>query len=596
MTDRNPPSASLGELVVDRQVLPIHLEALHAGRGHAVGVGVVQREGRKLLEQNLLGLLVDLVGLIGALRGGGLGAQLVELGVLVVAVVRTVAVGGRGGVQLVEVVLRGRVVWLPAGAEGALDGAVGHVVTEFLEGRNRVGGHVDAQGVLHGVHHGVEDRLRNAVGVVGEGELAVVVGDGLGLGPQFLGLLRVVLQVLAALEGVGVARGERGGEFDGRGAQTVEHLLADGAAVDGHGQRLTAELTFLGVGLPVFQRCRDGEGLAHGAGLAVRLDRRVGLEGLGSGGRDGVQHVEVAGLDVGVCGLVIGVDLEGHTVVLHHFVALVGVVLDEFDLLVVAPGLELVRTVADRLLAEGLRILVEGFRQRGESAVADLDGEHGVRLVQVDGELVVVDDLEAFELLVALEVLGVLQLVEALDGGEERGALLRVLGVGDVAPGLGEGFGGHWGAVSELPAALDLDVELGAVVIGLDGLGDFVLRVALRVVGNQTGEQQVDRDAAAGLVGVARDERVLRFGIVCGDDVGTLVSGGATVGRAATAEQHTECACGRSESQSFLLHGIHILLIHYFQSRKALFKKKAGVNTVASTSVFVLMVGSLSLD
>lgn len=100
----------------------------------------------------------------------------------------------------------------------------------------------------------------------------------------------------------------------------------------------------------------------------------------------------------------------------------------------------------------------------------------------------------------------------------------------------------------------------------------------------------------AGLVAVARDERVLRFGIVCGDDVGTLVSGGVTVGRAATAEQHAECACGRSESQSFLLHGIHILLIHYFQSRKTLLKKKAGVNTVASTSVFVLMVGSLSLD
>ena len=49
-------------------------------------------------------------------------------------------------------------------------------------------------------------------------------------------------------------------------------------------------------------------------------------------------------------------------------------------------------------------------------------------------------------------------------------------------------------------------------------------------------------------------------------------------------------------SSSFLLHGIHILLIHYFQSRKTLLKKKAGVNTVASTSVFVLMMGSLSLD
>ncbi len=386
------------------------------------------------------------------------------------------------------------------------------------------------------------------------------MGDGLGLGPQFLGLLRVVLQVLAALEGVGVARGERGGEFDCRSAQAVEHLLADGAAVDGHGQRLAAELAFLGVGLPVFQRRRDSEGLAHGTGLVVRLDGGVGLEGLGGRGRDGVHHVEVAGLDVGVRGLVIGVDLEGHAVVLRHVVALVGVVLDELDLLVVAPGLELVRTVADRLLAEGLRILVEGFRQRGEGEVADLDGEHGVGLVQVDGELVVVDDLEAFELLVALEVLGVLQLVEALDGGEERGALLGVLGVGHVAPRLGEGFGGHRGAVGELPAALDLDVELGAVVVGRDGFGDFVLRVALRVEGHQTREQQVAGDAAAGLIGVARDERVLRFGIVGGDDVLAVIRRSSVVGRSATAQQHAESACRGDERQSLPLHIVLLLL------------------------------------
>ena len=37
-------------------------------------------------------------------------------------------------------------------------------------------------------------------------------------------------------------------------------------------------------------------------------------------------------------------------------------------------------------------------------------------------------------------------------------------------------------------------------------------------------------------------------------------------------------AHARSESKSFLLHGIHILLIHYFQSRKTLLKKKAGVS------------------
>ena len=438
----------------------------------------------------------------------------------------------------------------------------------------------------------------STIGVVGEGEL--VIGgpraDGVGLRPQFLGLLLVVLQVAGALEGIGVARGQRGGEVGGRGAGAVEHLLADVLAVDGHGDGLATQGAFLGVGFEVLQLGRDGELLDDGAGLVVGLYGGVLLEGLGGGGRDGLHHVEGTGLDVGVGGLILGVDLEGHAVVLGDAVALVVGVLHQHDLVVVVPGLELVRAVADRLLAEGLRILEEGFRQRSECGVADLDGEHGVGTVQVDGEFMVVDDLQALELFVALELVSILELVVALDGGEEGGAELGVLGVGRVAPCLGEGFGGHRGAVGELPTILELDGVLGGVIVGLDGLRHFVGGIALGVEGNQTCEQQVERLAAAGLVAVARDERVLRFGIVCGDDVGTLISGGVTVGRAATAEQHAECACGRSESQSFLLHGIHILLIHYFQSRKTLFKKKAGVNTVASTSVFVLMAGSLSLD
>ena len=429
----------------------------------------------------------------------------------------------------------------------------------------------------------------STIGVVGEGEL--VIGgpraDGVGLRPQFLGLLLVVLQVAGTLKGIGVARGQRGCEVGGRGAGAVEHLLADVLAVDGHGNGLATQGAFFGTGLEMLHIGRNSELLNDGAGLVVRLDGGVLLEGLGGGGRDGLHHVEGTGLDVGVGGLILGVDLEGHAVVLGDAVALVVGVLHQHDLVVVVPRLELVRAVADRLLAEGLRILEEGFRQRGERGIADLDGEHRIGLVQIDGEFLIIDDLQTLELFITLELVSVLQRVIALDGGEEGGAELGVLGVGRVAPCLGEGFGGHRGAVGKLPTILELDGVLGGVIVSFDGFRNLIGGIAFGIKRNQTCEQQVERLAAAGLVAVARDERVLRFGIVCGDDVGTLVSGGATVGRAAPAEQHTECACGRSESQSFLLHGIHILLIHYFQSRKTLFKKKAGVNTVASTSVFV---------
>ena len=415
-----------------------------------------------------------------------------------------------------------------------------------------------------------------AIGVVRKGEL-VVSGpraDGVCLIPQFLGLLLVVLQVVGTGEGIGIARGQRGREIGGRSARAVEHLIADVLAVDGHGDGLSAQGAFFGTGLEMLHVGRNSELLNDGTSLVIGLHGGVLFEGLGGRGGNGFHHVEGTGLDVGVGGLILGVDLEGHAVVLRNAIAFVVGVLHQHDLVVVVPGLELVRAVADRLLAEGLRILEEGFRQRSECGVADLDGEHGVGTVQVDGEFMVVDDLQALELFVALELVSILELVVALDGGEEGGAELGVLGVGRVAPCLGEGFGGHRGAVGELPTILELDGVLGGVIVGLDGLRHFVGGIALGVEGNQTCEQQVERLAAAGLVAVARDERVLRFGIVCGDDVGTLVSGGVTVGRAAPAEQHTECACGRSESQSFLLHGIHILLIHYFQSRKTLFKRR----------------------
>ena len=47
-----------------------------------------------------------------------------------------------------------------------------------------------------------------------------------------------------------------------------------------------------------------------------------------------------------------------------------------------------------------------------------------------------------------------------LDGGEEGRAQLRVLRISRIAPSLGEGLGGHIGAIGELPAILELDVVL----------------------------------------------------------------------------------------------------------------------------------------
>ena len=96
----NGSLAGLGHVLVDRQVLPVHLEAGDTGRGHTIGIGVVQRNGRQVVEQHFLCLLVQLVGVCDGLGGSGLVAQRIELRVLVVAIVGAVAISSSGGVQL----------------------------------------------------------------------------------------------------------------------------------------------------------------------------------------------------------------------------------------------------------------------------------------------------------------------------------------------------------------------------------------------------------------------------------------------------------------------------------------------------------------
>ena len=266
-----------------------------------------------------------------------------------------------------------------------------------------------------------------------------------------------------------------------------------------------------------------------------------------------MHRIQVAGRQIGVGGFRIGVDHEVQTIVLGRGNTLVIGVLDHLDVLVVVPLLELVLAVADRALAEGLRIVVERLRQRGVGGVADADREGRVRAGELDGEGGVVDHGQAGQLGVRI-ALRILQVLIALDDREEGGIHHAVGGVGGIAPGLGEGLGGHRGAVGEGPAVVQRDGVLGAVLVGHDLLGDLVLGVALVVEGDELGEQHIDRVAAAGLVGVGGDQRVLRLAAVHVHD--HLAVGGVTVtALAAAAAQRKRQRAGRSrESNGFLLH------------------------------------------
>ncbi len=88
--------SALRNLVIHRNILPVHDEVLHAGCCNAIGIGVIQRNGREVVQQNLLSLLVQLVGLVGGLSGSGLGAQIVERRTLVIAIVGTIAISSGG--------------------------------------------------------------------------------------------------------------------------------------------------------------------------------------------------------------------------------------------------------------------------------------------------------------------------------------------------------------------------------------------------------------------------------------------------------------------------------------------------------------------
>ena len=369
------------------------------------------------------------------------------------------------------------------------------------------------------------------VGVVGEGQRALEGLDRLGLLPQLLRLGLIELEHLGAGDvGRAAAGDHRGDEVGRRGAGAEEEAVADRLTVDRARERLAADVA----GLPLEVRVVAGQGdrLEHRAGRVDGPVAEVVLEGGQRRARQLVDHVDVVGLQVQVHRLGILVDREGDPGVLRGAGAVVGLVGDQHELLVVGPGLELVRTVGERGLAVGLHVVEGAGRHRHVRGVAQARREVRLRGDQARGEGGLVDDLEAGEGRIGGDVLGG-ELLVALEGLEEVLADLGVGGVGAVVPGVDEVLrddrGGAVGVGQPLP---DLDGPV-LVVLGLDRLRDVVLDAAVGLVVDQAREDHRDDAAAADLAGVGGQQGVLGLGGVRVDRLSGAAAGIAAAGSGA---------------------------------------------------------------
>ena len=216
-------------------------------------------------------MLIILVGFLGGRGGKSLVHHGIERGVLVVAAVAALAIGRAGIVQLHKVVVCGRVIRAPTTAVCGGHLARIHIGQELVGSGHRDALGIDIQRVLDVVADCLNPVLRSAISIVCNAELTAPRGDGVGLGPQFLGLGRVVLQYFISLEFLGVGADWGCKEVDGGRGGTVEDLLGDGLAVDGHGNGLTTQIAFL-ILAEVVKPFRNGEGEGVATGLIVSLD------------------------------------------------------------------------------------------------------------------------------------------------------------------------------------------------------------------------------------------------------------------------------------------------------------------------------------
>ena len=181
--------------------------------------------------------------------------------------------------------------------------------------------------------------------------------------------------------------------------------------------------------------------------------------------------------------------------------------------MIVLPAIELVRAVADRLLAELVDVLVGLVRQRQERHVADLVGEGRVRSGKRDLERRVVHRFQTGELGVLVAVL-VLQAVVSLDRREDRGAHLAVGRVGREGPGLRIGLRGDLLAVGELQPAAQRDRVLRCIVVRRDRLRIRVDQFAGVAERHQAFEQLRDDLPSGHIVRVGGNQPCRRLDVV----------------------------------------------------------------------------------
>src|SRR5699024_9670240 len=128
-----------------------------------------------------------------------------------------------------------------------------------------------------------------------------------------------------------------------------------------------------------------------------------------------------------------------------------------------------------------------GLWQWCECGVAEALWEVSGWRIHGDLKGLVIDDLEAFELFDALFCI-------TFDWLEEVRTQLCI-GNG-IVPRIHKGVGSHVCAVGELPV-LQSDGEFSVVVVSLNGLCDFVVRLAISVISHEAGKDRVDDLAAA---------------------------------------------------------------------------------------------------
>ncbi|CAM5742284.1 hypothetical protein MAUB1S_01483 [Mycolicibacterium aubagnense] len=247
--------------------------------------------------------------------------------------------------------------------------------------------------------------------------------------------------------------------------------------------------------------------------------------------RHRVEHVEVAGLEVGVRGVEAAVEDEAQATVLRLVRTLVIRVAHHVELDVVQPGVRAfqhVWAVPDGMLAElGCALGEEHIGQWLERREPEPQLEVDVGAGEAHREGVVVHHLQARH----LGQRGTLGSdgVVSLDRREEALLQLPIDRGRTEIPCADVVFGPHRGAVGEGPVPQEVH-RVVLVVSGVHGLRIRQHRHAVGGVAIEPREQRIDDATAHVLIGIGRHQTVLWFTAVDGDDrvrAGAIVAAGA---------------------------------------------------------------------